>query len=114
MGSTGRAARYSMRAMRPGFSWSEEREPHAERRRRMLQAYPQIKQLYGPCRRTKYVCTALVAAQLALAYELRSAPWWLIVVVAYGVGGIINQALLLAIHELSHNLAFRKPWQNRA
>ena len=29
-------------------------------------------------------------------------------------GGVINQALLLAIHELSHNLAFRKPWQNRA
>ena len=80
----------------------------------MLQQYPQIKQLYGPCWRTKYICTALVAAQLALAYELRSAPWWLILVVAYGVGGVINQALLLAIHELSHNLAFRKPWQNRA
>jgi sphingolipid delta-4 desaturase len=27
---------------------------------------------------------------------------------------VINQALLLAIHELSHNLAFRKPWHNRA
>jgi sphingolipid delta-4 desaturase len=80
----------------------------------LLQQYPQIKQLYGPCWRTKYICTALVAAQLALAYELRSAPWWLILVVAYGVGGVINQALLLAIHKLSHNLAFRKPWQNRA
>jgi sphingolipid 4-desaturase/C4-monooxygenase len=30
------------------------------------------------------------------------------------VGGVINQALLLAIHELSHNLAFKKPWYNRA
>jgi sphingolipid delta-4 desaturase len=44
---------------------------------------------------------------------LRDAPWWLILLVAYGVGGLINQALLLAIHELSHNLAFRKPWHNR-
>jgi sphingolipid delta-4 desaturase len=26
---------------------------------------------------------------------------------------VLNQALLLAIHELSHNLAFTKPWQNR-
>ncbi len=80
----------------------------------MLQKYPQIKQLYGPCRRTKYVCTALVAAQLLLAFLLRDAPWWLIALVAYGVGGVMNQALLLAIHELSHNLAFRKPWHNRA
>ena len=100
--------------MRPGFSWSEEREPHAERRRDMLQKYPQIKQLYGPCARTKYVCTALVLAQLGLAFSLRHASWWLILVVAYAVGGVINQALLLAIHELSHNLAFKKPWHNRA
>jgi len=80
----------------------------------MLQKYPQLKQLYGPCWRTKYVCSALVAAQLWLAFELRAAPWWLIVAVAYGVGGVINQALLLAIHELSHNLAFKKPLANRA
>jgi len=100
--------------MLPGFSWSDQSEPHADRRRRMLETYPAIKQLYGPCPRTKYVCTTLVAAQLGLAFMLRDAPWWLIVVVAYAVGGVINQALLLAIHELSHNLAFRKPWHNRA
>jgi sphingolipid delta-4 desaturase len=79
----------------------------------MLEKYPQIKELYGPCPRTKYVCTALVVAQFGLAYLLRESPWWLIVLVAYGVGGVINQALLLAIHELSHNLAFKKPWHNR-
>jgi sphingolipid 4-desaturase/C4-monooxygenase len=97
-----------------GFSWSDEREPHADRRRRLLERYPQVKELYGPCPRTKYVCAALVAAQLALAYSVRDAPWWALLLVAYGVGGIINQALLLAIHELSHNLAFKKPWHNRA
>ncbi len=79
----------------------------------MLEQYPQLKQLYGPCPRTKYVCTALVVAQLGLAYALRDASWLVIVLVAYGVGGFINQSLLLAIHELSHNLAFKRPWQNR-
>jgi sphingolipid delta-4 desaturase len=103
-----------MRPRASAFTWSTEREPHAERRRRMLQLYPQIKQLYGPCWRTKYVCTALVAAQLGLAFSLRQAPWWLLLLVAYAVGGVINQALLLAIHELSHNLAFKKRWHNRA
>jgi sphingolipid delta-4 desaturase len=97
----------------PGFAWSADEEPHAARRREMLEKYPEIKKLYGPCPRTKYICTALVAAQIALAFFLRDAPLWLLVLVAYAVGGVINQALLLAIHELSHNLAIRKPWQNR-
>ena len=97
----------------PGFRWSEAREPHAARRRAMLEKYPQIERLYGPCPRTKYICGALVGAQLLVAYLLRDASWLTIVLVAYGFGGILNQALLLAIHELSHNLGFRKPWHNR-
>jgi sphingolipid delta-4 desaturase len=100
--------------MAPGFIWSDEREPHVERRRGILQKYPHIKELYGPCPRTKYICTVLVLVQVCLAYSVRAAPWWLVVLVAYAAGGVINQALLLAIHELSHNLAFRKPWKNRA
>jgi sphingolipid delta-4 desaturase len=79
----------------------------------MLRKYPQIKELYGPCARTKYVCALLVALQLGAAYLLRGAPWWLVLLAAYLFGGVINQALLLAIHELSHNLGFEKPWQNR-
>ncbi|HEY4157719.1 MAG TPA: fatty acid desaturase, partial [Polyangiaceae bacterium] len=66
------------------------------------------------CARTKYVCAALVAVQLGLAYALRNAGWGYILLIGYLLGGVVNQALLLAIHELSHNLAFRKPWQNRA
>ena len=105
----------SLAALQPehDFVWSNEPEPHAARRRDMLRKYPQIKALYGPCARTKYICTALVLVQLASAYLLRGAPWWLLVTVAYLFGGVVNQALLLAIHELSHNLAFKKPWQNR-
>lgn len=95
------------------FARSVEREPHAARRREMLRRYPHIKQLYGPCWRTKYVCAGLVVTQLATAYLLRDAPWWCILLVAYVFGGILNQALLLAIHELSHNLAFKKPTHNR-
>jgi sphingolipid delta-4 desaturase len=97
-----------------GFSWSSEPEPHAARRRELLAKHPEIKHLYGPCRRTKYICSVLVLVQLGTAYLLRDAPWWAILVVAYAFGGVINQALLLAIHELSHNLAFDRPWKNRA
>ena len=96
-----------------GFLWSNHPEPHAARRREMLKLYPQVKDLYGPCPRTKYICTLLVLTQCGLAFFLRDASWWLILVLAYAVGGVINQALLLAIHELSHNLAFERPVANR-
>jgi sphingolipid delta-4 desaturase len=98
---------------RGAFDWSPDPEPHAERRRAMLAQHPEIRRLYGPCPRTKYICAGLVAAQLAAAYALRDASWWWILFFAYVFGGVVNQALLLAIHELSHNLAFRKPWMNR-
>lgn len=97
----------------PDFTWSDAPEPHAERRRAMLRAHPEIRALYGPCPRTKYICTVLVLAQLLAAYLLRDSPWWLLLGVAYVFGGVVNHALLLAIHELSHNLAFRRPVHNR-
>jgi sphingolipid delta-4 desaturase len=96
-----------------GFLWSNEPEPHGARRRAILETHPEVKQLYGPCKRTKYVCTALVLAQLALAYGLRDAPWWLVVTVAYALGGFLSQWLLLANHEICHNLAFDRPVANR-
>lgn len=96
-----------------GFLWSSEAEPHAARRRELLARYPQIKDLYGPCPKTKYICALLVFAQLGLCWLVGDAPWWLLLLVAYAVGGVINQALLLAIHELSHNLGFRRPVYNR-
>lgn len=96
-----------------GFYWSSDPEPHGARRRAILAAHPEVKALYGHCPRTKYVCTALVIAQLGLAYALRDAPWWLLVLVAYAVGGFLSQWLLLANHEFCHNLAFKKPLHNR-
>jgi len=89
------------------FSWSDEQEPHVERRRLMLLAHPEIRDLFGPCPRSKYIVSALVAVQLAAAYLLRDASWWAIVLVGYVFGGVVNHALPLAIHELAHNLAFR-------
>lgn len=79
----------------------------------MLEKYPEIRALFGPCPRTKYICTALVAAQVLAAWFLRDSPWWLVLGAAYVFGGVVNHTLLLAIHELSHNLAFERPRHNR-
>jgi len=64
---------------------------------------------------TKYCVLAVVAIQFACAIALRqtpvlSLPFFL---TAYIIGATANQNLFLAIHEISHNLAFRSPTANR-
>lgn len=57
----------------------------------------------------------VVSLQATLAYLLRDQPFfsWQFWLVAYVFGATANQNLFLAIHEISHNLAFRKPLYNR-
>ena len=63
----------------------------------------------------KYQVLLLIVIQFALTYFIRDASWPFLFLVAYCVGGVINHALLLAIHEISHNLAFghSHPYYNR-
>ena len=54
----------------------------------------------------KYQVMLLVLIQLGLAYAMQNVSWPFLFLVAYTIGGVINHALLLAVHEISHNLAF--------
>jgi sphingolipid delta-4 desaturase len=57
-----------------------------------------------------------VGIQVLCAYLLRHTPFlsWPFFLTAYVVGATANQNLFLAIHEISHNLAFKSPAANRA
>lgn len=57
--------------------------------------------------------TAVVSIQLFAAAQLCNSDWLLILAVAYFFGSFLNHNLFLAIHELSHNLAFSTPSLNR-
>ncbi|KAH6655688.1 dihydroceramide delta(4)-desaturase [Truncatella angustata] len=97
------------------FFWTYTEEPHRTRRLAIIKAHPEVTKLCGPEPLTKYVVTAVVALQIFCAYLLRnkpffSLPFWAL---AYVVGATANQNLFLAIHEISHNLAFRSPTANR-
>ena len=87
-------------------------EPHRERTRRLLAAHPEAKELCGHAPSTAAWLVAVVALQLVLAYLLRGSPWWLLLVVAYTIGAVLNHALWVLIHEASHNLIFRSPAAN--
>ncbi|KAI9209624.1 dihydroceramide delta(4)-desaturase [Polychytrium aggregatum] len=96
------------------FMWETSDEPHATRRKIILQKYPEINKLMGPCPKTKYSVFFLVTTHFALAYYLRDKMWtlqfWLL---AYFVGATMTHSLFLAIHEITHFLAFKSPLYNR-
>jgi sphingolipid delta-4 desaturase len=117
------------------FFWTYTEEPHRTRRMAIIKAHPevcvlifpvnladlanntsQVTKLCGPEPLTKYVVLGVVALQVFCAYMLQSTPFlsWKFFLTAYVIGATANQNLFLAIHEISHNLAFRTPWMNRA
>ena len=58
---------------------------------------------------TKWIVLAVVLIQLFAAWALRNTNPYspLFIAVAYALGGTVNHNLFLAIHEITHNLAFK-------
>lgn len=75
----------------------------------------QVTKLCGPEPLTKYCVLVVVVLQICCAVSLRNTPIISIpfLLTAYIVGATANQNLFLAIHEISHNLAFKAPLANR-
>ncbi|KAE8353931.1 fatty acid desaturase-domain-containing protein [Aspergillus coremiiformis] len=97
------------------FFWTYTEEPHRSRRLAIIKAHPEVTKLCGPEPLTKYVVLGVVSLQICCAYLLRDTSMlsWRFFATAYLIGATANQNLFLAIHEISHNLAFRSPMGNR-
>lgn len=100
---------------RTDFEWVYTEEPHASRRKLILEKYPQIKKLFGYDPNFKYVASAMVLMQFAMLFVMKDQSWPIILLAAYCFGGVINHSLALAIHEIAHSLAFghARPMANR-
>jgi hypothetical protein len=74
-----------------------------------------VTKLCGPEPLTKWLVLAVVSLQITCAYLLRDTSMfsWKFFLTAYVIGATSNQNLFLAIHEISHNLAFRSALANR-
>ena len=88
------------------------REPHFERTRLLLANHPEVRELVGNAPVTSVAIFGIVGLQLLVAWLLRGQPWWMILIVAYGVGAFADHALWTLVHECTHNLVFRKTSEN--
>jgi sphingolipid delta-4 desaturase len=84
-----------------------------------MQKYPEIKKLVGNDIRLAYVTVGLVIIQMAIAVLMGMHPFGTgltetisFILISYIIGATINHALFLAIHEITHNLAFKKTTSN--
>ncbi|XP_017787145.1 PREDICTED: sphingolipid delta(4)-desaturase DES1 [Nicrophorus vespilloides] len=100
---------------RTDFEWVYTEEPHASRRKIILEKYPQIKKLFGYDPNFKWVVALMVTIQMVMMFVIKGQSWPVTLLAAYLFGGVINHSLMLAIHEISHNLAFghARPFHNR-
>ncbi|AOW03660.1 fatty acid desaturase-domain-containing protein [Yarrowia lipolytica] len=97
------------------FFWTYQEEPHRSRRMEIIKAHPEVTKLTGHEPLTKWVVLGVVSLQFTCAYLLRNSPIlsWPFLITAYVIGAVCIQNLFLAIHELSHNLGFKKPIHNK-
>jgi sphingolipid delta-4 desaturase len=93
-------------AVKKDFYRSETDEPHAIRRKQILEKHPEIQGLFGHDSRPVPYVIALVLSQLVLAYFSKYMSWPVYIAVAWIYGGAASHALSLMTHELSHNLLF--------
>ncbi|KAJ3164148.1 hypothetical protein HDU88_005652 [Geranomyces variabilis] len=92
-------------------------EPHIKRKHAILDAHPDIKQLYGYEPLTKYVALVAASAQFALAYyfgRINTDSTWLFLLTIYVVGASFTQVFGVIIHEATHNLCGETLAINRA
>ncbi|MCO5589928.1 hypothetical protein L7F22_043897 [Adiantum nelumboides] len=99
------------------FLWLLTEEPHRSRRMAILKAHPEVRTLMGHEPLTKYISAAVVILQLGLAmffaHNNIHPLHWSFILTAYVIGGTANQNIFLAIHEITHNLAFRGILSNK-
>tara|TARA_B100001094_G_scaffold151206_1_gene146392 strand:- start:2871 stop:3779 length:909 start_codon:yes stop_codon:yes gene_type:complete len=85
---------------------------HEKRKNDLLEKYPEIKECFGYDKATKYIALILVFVQLYISINIKEYNIYKYVFCLYFISATITQCLFLMIHEISHNLLFKKQIYN--
>lgn len=99
--------------MRDDFIFEEGPQVHNQRRKEILEKYPQIKELYGNYPLSSLYTFLIVSTQFIVAYLLREQSIWFILLISYVFGAFLNHSLFAMIHECTHNNIFKKSLPNK-
>lgn len=98
---------------RSNFIYVSTDEPHVARRKSMISKYGEkITNLYGHDPVNKYKATFCVILQLVTCIYIQNFGWPALLLCAWLWGGTINHSLMLAVHEVAHDLFFADPKHN--
>lgn len=89
---------------------------HVERRRLILEKYPQVRELFGRDPVTFKITAGIFAGQFVIAAVmgwLGLSYWWLSLLLAICVGAFANHANFVIIHDAIHNCVFEDPLANK-
>lgn len=86
---------------------------HTQRRKDIIKRHPEVKLLFGSYPWSAVLIAGLVVLQWVFAWLLYDQPWYMILLVAYLGGTVLNHALYVLIHEATHNLIFETPVLNK-
>ncbi|KAF2990717.1 fatty acid desaturase [Methylocystis sp. MJC1] len=89
---------------------------HVERRRLILEKYPQVRELFGRDPVTFKITAGIFAGQFVIAAVmgwLGFSYWWLSLLLAICVGAFANHANFVIIHDAIHNCVFEDPLANK-
>ncbi len=90
------------------FVWSDEKEPHFMRRKEIMKEFPEVKKLFGHDSKLIYKTLFVAALQLSVPLFFLPENPWLFALFVLLVGSTLTHILVLAVHEITHDLAFKK------
>ena len=89
---------------------------HVLRRRAILEAHPEVRDLFVRDIRTFWITAGIFLLQLGLSAwmgHLGMSYWWVSLIVAYCIGAFANHAMFVIIHDSIHNAVFASPTLNK-
>lgn len=81
-------------------------EPHAIRRRQILEKHPEIKILFGPDLMSAWLGVGIVLAQFWCINFFATTNWLWYLVSSYCIGAVLSHALHALMHDFTHYLCF--------